>query len=156
MRNCAIEGCPSCHGRLDTKSPTYEEATEHEKSIWYDCRRKAQNDDFDASEAAYRARTLEDLEEELGQNKNEEERLIRLMDAYECSDGGKINYKELFGKDIRTGITVIEHKLERSKLMLNQQDLNRWIDWKVNGIPEGAYRNAMWLNNPYKKDSGTT
>jgi len=151
MRNCAIEGCPSCHGRLDTKSPSYEDATEHDKSIWYDCRRKAQSDDFDASEAAYKARTLADLEEELGQNKNAEARLLSLMESSGYVEDSKVDYKEMFKGDMRTAINVIEHQLERGKLMMTQGDLNRWIGWKTNGIPEDAYRDDSGRKNPYRE-----
>ncbi len=151
MRNCAIDGCPACHGRLDTKSPTYEEASENDKSIWYTCRRTAYAAEFDASEEAYKARTVEDLQEELGENKNEEARLITIIEASGYV-AGKLDYKELFKDDVQTALNVVKYMLDRGKLMTTQQDLNRHIDWKINGIPENSYRDDRGRINPYKED----
>lgn len=153
MRNCATDGCPACHGSLDTKGPAFEDATEKSKADWYDCRHKAMSDDFEASEAAYEARTCEDLELELVENKKEEARLVSLIDEGGDGVNGKVDYKKLFKGDMQKGIDIIRHQLARVELMTTQQELNRWIGWKINGIPEDAYRNDEGRVNPYRESS---
>ena len=132
MRNCAIDGCPACKGRLDTKAPLYEESTDEDKINWGHCRREAYRIDFEASEEAYSVKSLDDLTEELNALQNDIERYERWIKE-SGYDAGHVDYKELFNDDMRTAIDVVSHVLERGKIMTTMQDVKRHIKMKNKG-----------------------
>lgn len=130
--NCCESDCPACLGSIETLAPAYDDSTNHDKDIWFNCRQAA----FKAADACFQERSIESMQDELATNMTREAEITAIVGK----SGGAVDIDH-FEENMDDAVRFLELKMEHLKLMFERMDLNRHIKWKLGGgIPEDAYR----------------
>ena len=132
MRNCGKESCPACKGSLDTKAPSYEEATDDDKLMWTTCRRRAAAIDFAAEEKLYASKSLSNLKGE----RDEAMAAIEKIDE-QIGDEQPSLSEDPSVEEVEAAVdhaTLLMTKLDH---MMKLQTINRHINLKLQDWQEG-------------------